>query len=288
MASKIKSIPPWLLYGLYFLAVTVFFLYQLFPAEAMKRHVQGLASRLDPSLQTIVGQVKPAFPAHVVLSNISLLYNRQLLFKAEQATVAPRFFSLLAGRKGYTLRSRVYDGSVTARLETVSEIVAGQLQASGLDLAKIPALKRLEGIRPAGWLDMRLDFLPEDGTFTAGGTFHIKDFEVNLAEVIPGMTVFSFSSIDGKIRCRANQLTIAEGKARGQQADVGIRGTLTAEKPFPQSELDLFLTVRPHATLIAALRKNPALQWVSAGMAGKTGLPIRIHGTIEDPQISVQ
>jgi type II secretion system protein N len=276
------------LYSFYFLVVTVFFLYQLFPSETVKRYVEGLGSRLDPALKTTVEQVRPAFPAHILLSDIRVRYNRRLLFKAGKATVAPRFFSFLWGKRGYTLRSRVYGGTVNARLETVSDLMAGQLEVSALDLASIPVLKRFENIEPAGRLDCRLDFIPENGLFTAGGGFHIKDFKVNLESMIPGMAVLSFSGIDGKIRFRGNKLTVTDGKARGRQADAGIHGTLTIEKPFIESALDLSLSVRPHADLITALRRNPALQWLSAGMTGKTGLPLRIGGTIEDPQISVK
>lgn len=288
MALKIRSTPSWLLYSLYCLVVTVFFLYQLFPSQIVKRYVEGLGSRLDPALKTTVERVRPAFPAHILLSNIQLRYNRQLLFRVGKATVAPRFFSYLSGKRGFTLRSRVYGGTVNARLETISDMIAGQLQVSGLDLAATPLFKRLENFKPAGLMDCHLDFNPENGLFTAVGGLHIKDFRVNLESTMPGMAALSFSSIDGKIRFRENRLTVTDGKARGRQADAAVHGTLTMGKPFMESELDLSLSVRPHADLIAALRRNPALQWLSAGMTGKSGLPLRLGGTIDDPQVSIK
>lgn len=280
--------PPWLLYGLYILAVTVFFLYYLFPADAVKRYVQTRTSQLDPALQLTIGQVRPAFPAHMRWSNVSLRYSRQLLFEAEKITVSPRLFSFLAGKKGYTLRTDVYGGTVTGRTQTASGGLAGRLQLSALELEKIPALKNLDQLKPAGKLNFRLDFTPEDNTFAAKGDFNIDDFSVNLEELFPGITAFSFNTLSGKIRFSTNRLTISDGTARGRQADAGLKGTLTLAKPLMESGLDLAVTVRPHAELIAALRKNPVFQWVSGKAAGKSGLPLRITGTVADPQISLQ
>lgn len=280
--------PPWLLYGLYFLAVTVFFLYYLFPAEAVKRYVQTRTSQLDPALQITIGQVRPAFPAHMRWSNVSLRHGRQLLFEAEKITVAPRLFSFLAGKKGYTLRTDVYGGSVKGRTETDSGGFAGRLRLSALELEKIPAFKNLDQLKPAGKLNFHLDFTPADNTFAAEGDFNIDDFSVNLEELFPGITAFSFSTLSGKIRFSTNRLTISDGTARGRQADAGLKGTLTLAKPLMESDLDLAVTVRPHAELIAALRKNPVFQWVSGKAAGKGGLPLRITGTVADPQISLQ
>lgn len=288
MALRTKSIPPWLLYGLYLLSVTVLFLYYLFPAEAVKRYVQTRASQLDSALQVTAGQVRPAFPAHMRWSNVSLRYNRQLLFKADKITVAPRLFSFLFGEKGYTIRTDVYGGTVKGRMETASGGLAGRLKLSALKLEGIPGLKSFGQLKPTGKLSCRLDFVPENNTFSAEGNFSITDLTVNLADSLPGMTALSFSTFSGKIGFSANRLAISDGKARGRQADAGLKGTLTLEKPLMESDLALSVTVRPHVELIATLRKNPVFQWASGTAVEKNGLPIDITGTIADPQISLQ
>lgn len=284
MALRAKNIPPWLLYGLYLLSVTVFFLYYLFPVDEVKRYVQTRASQIDPALRVTIGVVRPAFPAHTRWSKVSLQHNRKLLFKAEKMTVAPRLFSFLTGKKGYTLRTDVYGGTVSGRTETASGSIAGRLQLSALELEKIPALKSLDRLKPAGKLNFRIDFIPENNAFAADGNFKIDDFTVTLEELLPGIPAFAFSTFSGKIRFSADRLTISDCQARGRQADAGLKGMLTLRKPILESELDLTVTVRPHAELVAALRKNPVFQLVSGKAAEKSGLPIRIAGTLEDPQ----
>ena len=270
------------------MAVTVFFLYALFPAAAVKRYVESLSRRLDPSLETVVGQVRPAFPAHVRLADIRLRYHRRLLFEVPQARVSPRFLAALSGKRGYTVRCSAYGGTMTAKLEIVSGLPAGRIRIEALNLAKIPVLRRLDDLKPAGRLDLAVDLLPKDGIAAGTGTFHIGDFKIRLARLVPAGAPLSFDSIDAKIRLDGNQLAIADGRARGRQTDAAIRGSLGVQAPLAASQLDLSLTVRPHAEFIAALRKNPALQWLSAGMAGSRGLALRITGTLEDPQVSLQ
>jgi len=285
---KIKPISPWLLYSLYFLSVTVFFLYYLFPADAVKGYVQSLTSQLDPALLVTIGQVRPAFPVHVRLSNVSMQHNRQLLMKADKITIAPRFFPFLTGKKGFTISSHVYDGTVKGKMIMASDGPVGQLQLSALNLEKIQALKRFDQLDPAGKLNCRLDFAPKNNTMSAEGNFDIVDFTVNIEETFPGMTALSFSSLVGKIGFSGNRLTISDVKARGRQTDAGINGALTLGNPLMESKLDLLVTIRPHAEIIAALRRNPAFQWLSAKTVGKSGFPMRIGGTVEDPEVSLQ
>jgi len=288
LASKMKNTPPWVLYVLYFLAVTAVLLYMLFPADTVKRYVESLGSRLDPALQTTVDRVRPAFPASVRLSGIRLRYNRRLLFGADRATVSPRLMAYLAGKRGYTLRCETYGGRITARLEIASDQPAGRIRIDALDLSKIPLLQGLGRLKPAGRLDLAVDFRTTDGVLTGKGGFHVRDLKVHLEEMVPAAAELSFASVDGKLRLEGKQLTITGGRAKGRQADAAIQGSLNVTAPFTESGLDLSLTLRPHAEFIAALRKDPSLRWLSAGMAGSRGLPLRIFGTIEKPQVAVQ
>ncbi len=283
-----KSIPPWVLYGLYFLAVTAVLLYALFPAATVKRYVESLGSRLDPALRTTVEAVRPAFPARVRLSGIRLRYDRRLLFKADRATVSPHLLAYLRGRRGYTLRCDTYGGRISAKVAIADDQPAGRIRVDALDLAKIPLLQGIDDLKPAGRLGLEVDFLTDNGVLTGKGRFHLKDFRFSLEEMVPGVAELSFAGVDGKLRLKGTQLTIADGRAKGRQTDAAIRGSLDVAAPFGQSGLDLSLTLRPHAEFIAALRKNPALRWVSAGMVGSRGLPLRISGTVGDPQVSVR
>ena len=60
-----KKIRKWVLYPGYIIAVTAFFLYVLFPADAAMEYFSGYLGKHYPDYAVTVGTIKPVFPPGV-------------------------------------------------------------------------------------------------------------------------------------------------------------------------------------------------------------------------------
>ena len=87
-----------LLYGIYILAVAVFFLYILFPSDTVATYVTSRINRVNSDINVDVDRVSLAFPLGLTLHDARVYYLRTEVFKTDNLKIVPSFLSLFRSR----------------------------------------------------------------------------------------------------------------------------------------------------------------------------------------------
>ena len=97
---------------------------------------------------------------------------------------------------------------------------------------------------------------------------------------------FSFKSIVAEVAMNNQKIQISNCIIKGDQADGMISGSVNLKNPLGKSVLDLTGTIKPHHLLIENLQKSFPVK--SLLKTGKSCLPIRLYGTIDQPGFSLK
>ncbi len=91
-----NNIKKKLLYLSYIIAAFIFFLYILFPSDAVKTYIEHKLGGINPDLSISIDNINPVFPPGVRLNTVSFYYIRSLLLDAETIKIVPRIFSVFS------------------------------------------------------------------------------------------------------------------------------------------------------------------------------------------------
>ena len=142
-----KLSKPTLLYAAYFIGVTVFFLYYLFPSEAVKDYVSYKINQAIPGINVTIDRVSPALPPGIKLQDVGITHGRRALIHIDSIKVMPGLLSFFSSKKTAKFKGRVNAGDLHGWVEAVhrdgrrAETIEGTL--SGIQVQHIPALKHV-------------------------------------------------------------------------------------------------------------------------------------------------
>ena len=143
-----------LLYTAYIIGITVFFLYFLFPSEAIKNYVAYKISRVNPGIRVTIDRISPVLPPGIKLHDVGIAQGNKALIDLDSVKITPGLLSFFSSTKTARFKGRVKAGSVRgwaevgSRSDQRTEKIEGTI--SGVQVQGIPALKRLTDHKISG------------------------------------------------------------------------------------------------------------------------------------------
>jgi type II secretion system protein N len=274
----------------YILAVTFFFLYLLFPTEAVTAYMNYKLSQYLPGVRLAVNQIRPVFPPGLKLSAPLVYRNDKEFFTADQVTVRPRYLTLFSQTKGFMLNASIHDG----RLSGSAEINRDQssfhinLSAVQLEISNIPAIKELTSYDITGVLNGKLDFnyQPPNG---AGVTdMVLSDCAVEFKPALFGMNQLKMDTVSVKANLADQLLNIETIDVKGRELNGKASGSMNINNPIIQSEVNVSGQVTPTPVLMKNLSEILPISSLAQNNAFSAGIPFLISGTIESPNFSLR
>ena len=110
VTSIMKNTGKWLLCSIYIIVVGVFFIYYLFPSDAVKKYIAFNLNRANPELNITIDNIKPVFPPGLRLYNVSLYRLSNLLLEAKQIKITPGLLSLFRPKTTFFFKAEAYEG----------------------------------------------------------------------------------------------------------------------------------------------------------------------------------
>lgn len=277
-----------LLYSLYILSVTAFFVYYLFPSEQVKKYILFKFAEANPQFNLKIDRIKPAFPPGLKFYTVSLFQNDKPLFDAEDMKITPELLSLVGPEPAFSFKSKTCQGIVTGKATLIkkagdknpdSRQIAVDAKLSGIHIKDIKAVQNAPYYKSlSGTADGTVTYQPSQGMIAE---LAIKDCVVELATPLFSLGNLTFKTIDADMTMDSSRkIQIKQLDVKGTQASGTVSGTAELKTPPGKSALNLKGTIKPHPELIAAL--GPAALIFKTG-AGEKGLPFKIGGTLESP-----
>ena len=282
-----KNAGKWLLCSIYIIVVGVFFIYYLFPSDAVKKYIAFNLNRANTELNITIDNIKPVFPPGLRLYNVSLYRLSNLLLKAKQIKITPGLLSLFRPKTTFFFKAEAYEGILEGRADIMANKLMINADLSGVRTKDMSVVQNLANRKISGMLSGKVRY---SGNREFAGTVNAKltllNCEVELLTPVFNLESFSFESIAADVTINNRKIQINECIIKGNQADGEISGSVNLKNPLGKSFLNLTGTIKPHHLLIENLQKSFPVK--SLLKTGKGGLPIRLYGTIDQPGFSLR
>jgi type II secretion system protein N len=272
-----------LLIGLYLLSAALVFLYIGFPSEALRTHMAHRLSAGLPGLSVVIGDMRPALPAGIVLKGVRVYHANAPLAVIDQLRIHPNLFSLWQAKTHYNFDGVAGDGQIagTTEIETAGgrKRVILNARLAGVLLQKLPATQSLFGNKLAGRLDGTLG-VNDAGTLT--GKLAVSEGRVELATPLFDQDVFSFRTAEADLSLQNRTVTVRNGRMKGSDMDAEVSGTIALDAAPGTNALNLSGRVTPHPAFMAKVASSlPATL-----LRRRTGIAFKVNGALNAPGFS--
>lgn len=286
---KIKRKGVW--FTLYVLAVTLVFLYILFPSTALKIALTERLNQIHPDIRFAIAKLKPLLPPGVKLYQVNILYRGAPLLDLDTVKVTPDLLSLVGSRTKVKFTSRVYAGRLNGQAQLNPVGHPGRqtvdCRMAGIELQRITALKRLIPQKISGLLAGEFTYRTADRTRSLTAHLTVTDSRLELADPLFNQQVLEFKAVDASVALKNETLTVKKCRLKGGQLDAEISGTIGLGDLGGQRALNLKGSVTPHHVLMAQIKNSLPAGLLKGVKTGRQAIGFKIGGTLDDPGLSL-
>jgi len=280
-----------ILYTDYVVGTTLFFLYYLFPSEAVRDYVAYEISRGNPGIAVSIDHVSPVLPPGIKLNAVGIARGNNELFSLDSLVITPGLMSFFSSTKSARFTGRVNAGTVSGSAQADSrgdrgiEKVHGTL--SGIPLQAIPLLQRLSDHKISG--DLGGEFMI-DGVWperTMIGQLLLSNPRIDFEKPVIGLPSLQFAKVDADLAMNQGRLNVKKLSARGSQLDAELSGTIALRGTGRSNRLNINGSVTPHHGFVAAMKNSIAAGFLRQKKGGKTAISFTVGGTVAKPDFKL-
>jgi len=284
------------LYISFIIAAFVFFLYILFPSDAVKTYIEHKLGGINPDLSILIDNINPVFPPGVRLNTVSFYYIRSLLLDAETIKIVPKIFSVFSSKKTFSFKSVAYDGIINGKAIIGSN--AGHIKVdadlSGIQIKDIPAIKIPAGIekekyKVSGILNGKVSYSNNKGSDrVVGAKLGISDCRIKLKEPVFNHENFTFSKIEADLAAINKRLQIKSCTIEGDKVNASLSGSIVTKNNLGSSVLNQKGKIKLKPSFFGNMQKNLLASIFPKKKAGNRSLFFKIGGTFDNPEFTLK
>lgn len=239
---------PWIGYILYGVAVTIVFLYLLFPGEALMSFIQTRVEKDYPQWNIETASARMVLPVGVKMTNctVSLRNKPAAALKADSVTVRPSLWGLIIGDPSVSLKAKMYGGTVKAGFSTVTSKAAKTMDldvtVEKVDMGKCAFTEAILGRRIEGTLAGSLTYKGTAGKSIDGdgnAAFTLRSGTIPLSRDVLGFEKISFDVVDSDLVLKRKTLQVKKLNISGREVNGDFTGRMTLQDNIMKSALSL-------------------------------------------------
>ena len=291
--NKTKKI---FLYISYIIAAFIFFLYILFPSDAVKNYIEHKLVGINPDLSISIDNINPAFPPGVRLNAVNFYYIRSLFLDADTVKIVPGIFSLFTSTTTLSFKGVAHDGIIKGKAKIGSNTGHIDMNAnlSGIQIKDIPAVKNLVGIekekyKVAGILSGIITYSNKKSSGRLmEAKLGISDCRVKLKDPVFNHENFIFSKIEAELATVRKRLQIKSCNIEGDKVNASFTGSIVTEKNLGSSALNLKGNIKLKPLFFKNINKNILASIFPEKMSGNNSFFLKIGGTFNNPEFTLK
>lgn len=285
-----------LLYLSYIITAFIFFLYILFPSDAVKTYIEHKLGGINPDLSISIDNINLVFPPGVRLNTVSFYYIRSLLLDAETIKIVPKIFSVFSSKTAFSFKGVAYDGIINGRANIGGNAGHIKIDAdlSGIQVKDIPAIKISAGIekekyKVSGILNGKVSYSNnKDSGRVMEAKLDISDCRIKLKEPVFNHENFTFSNIEADLAAIKNKLQIKSCSIEGDKVNASISGSIVTRKNLGSSVLNLKGKIKLKPLFFGNMKKNLLASIFPKKMSGNGSFSFKIGGTFDNPEFTLK
>jgi len=282
-----------ILYPGYIVIVTVFFLYYLFPGDAVTSYINYQMNSMSPDIQLSIKELKPAFPPGMKLIAPDLLSRNQALFSAEFLNIKPAYLSLFKKEKMFFINGDVYEGILDSsiRIADISANPEYEVEAmfDGIQISQIPAIKAYEAYQFSGLAEGNIVYGNKEvkaGKGNAG--IIVTESTVRFVPALFGLEQLEFKTINADFEILNQRLTLKKLDVDSRDVSANASGSIVLRNPINKSTINIRGEIKPHPAFLKQLSNFFPVELINSKKSKKGGIPFRITGSIERPNFALR
>ena len=276
-------------WAIYIICAALFFLYYLFPSDAVKEYLADQIRKTHPNLTVKISRLKPAFPSGLKLYEVSVNHLGRTIAGLENLKISTDILSLFLAKTHLSFKGNGYGGILKGRVDIIKKSSGREVMIdadlSGIQVDQLEALSAVTTHRISGNLDGTLEFKANVTRQVLSGDLTLTDGQIEFSPPVLNQNVITFNTIEAELMLDGRSLTINRCQLEGNQLDADVAGSIKFSGRSARKILNLSGTVKPHAALLAKLGKN-VRQLLEGSQLGNQGFPFKIKGPMDSPQYS--
>jgi type II secretion system protein N len=278
-----------LLYGLYILAVAVFFLYTLFPSDTVATYVASRFNRVNSDITIDIDRVSLAFPLGLKLHDANVYYLSTEVFKTEYLKIVPSFLSLFRSKIVFFFEGSAFEGRLEGRGEfdknRPGQEAAIAVKLTGMKIKDIAAVKRFLGHRISGLLEGNFTYRNSGGiNRELDAEFVISNGELEFSVPMFKQKSIPFAKLETNIAIKNERFNIKRCTIKSDQLDGSISGLVNLTDPLDHSRLRLSGLIKPKPEFFEKLGKDFPVNLLPNKILSRKVVRIRIYGSLDQPR----
>ncbi len=273
----------------YIIAAVLFFLYVLFPSDALKQYLTDYISQRNPNLTLKIDRLKLGFPPSLMLDKVNVYHSGWAIAALESLKISPDIISLFLTTTHLEFIGRIYGGTIEGDVDIIKKSKERQVvidaDLAGIQVSQLEALSALTTHKISGNLEGTLTFTAKAPHQELSGNLTLTDGQIELTPPVLAQNVLAFDSIDAEVVLRSDALIIESCEIEGNQLDGDVAGSIKFNSFSSRKILDLAGTVWPHETLLAQLGQHVP-QLLDNSRLTAQGLPFKVKGPMDTPTYS--
>ncbi|MDA3897648.1 MAG: type II secretion system protein GspN [Desulfobacteraceae bacterium] len=282
-----------IVYPGYIIIVTVFFLYYLFPGDAVTAYINYQINNMSPEVQLSIKELKPAFPPGIKLVRPDLLHQNQPIIGAEFLDIRPSYLSLFKKEKTIFINGDLYDGTLDSniRLANISANPEYELEATldNIQISTIPIAAAYEAYEISGLFNGNLVYSNKEvkaGQGIAG--IIVTKSAVRFTPALFGIDQLEFKTIKADFEINNQRVTLKKLNVDSRDVSASATGSIILRNPIDKSTINIRGEVKPHPSFLKQLGNVIPLELISQQKSKTGGIPFRITGSIDRPNFSLR
>ena len=281
-----------LLYTAYLIGVAVFSFYYLFPSDTVKGYIAYKISQAIPGINVTIDHVSPVLPPGIKLHDIGIAHGGRALIDIDTVKVTPGLLSIFSSKKTARFKGQVSAGILNgwAEADSQGERHAEKIEGtfSGIQVQRIPALKQVTAHKISGILDGDFKIAGTETSRSMTGQLRLANSRIDFDQPIFDQASLGFKNIDADVVFNKGTLFIKRCRARGNQLDADISGSIALNRSARGKALNLKGSVTPHHGLLARLENSLPPALLQQKRAGKAAISFTIGGSVESPEFRLK
>jgi type II secretion system protein N len=280
-----------IVYAGYIIMVMVFFLYYLFPGDAVTAYINYQINHKSPGVQLSIMELKPSFPPGIKLLAPNLLHQNQSLIAADFLDVKPSYASLFSTDKIFFITGDISEGHLDSSVcvANITENPAFDINASfeNIQISQIPAIKEFESYQISGIADGNIIYSnKEDPAGKGNAGIIVTDSTVRFVPALFGIDQLVFKTIDADFEIINQRVTLKKLNISSREISAHASGLIVLMNPMNKSTINIRGEIKPHPTFIKQLSNILPVDMIAKKKSKTGGIPFRITGSLDRPNFS--
>jgi len=277
----------------YIIIVAVFFLYYLFPGDAVTAYINYQINSMSPDVKFSIKELKPCFPPGMKLFDTDLLRQNQTILSADFLEIKPSYFSLFLKNKTFSINGDMYEGNLysSIRVANISANPKFNLDASfgGIQISQIPSIKEFEAYQISGIAEGNLVYSNQEVKAGKGNAFiTVTDSTVQFIPALFGLDQLEFKTINADFEIINQRVTLKKLDVDSRDVSGNASGSIILRNPINKSTINIRGEIKPHPTFIKQLGNIFPVEMISKKKSKTGGIPFRVTGSLERPNFSLR